>query len=344
MLSLIKAFLFLAVASAIFAGPVEFGQQELRSAMMERGVSLGLDAEINLDQPETFKITTLASGTSLRISGGDLRGLMYGLIEAADQLRTVGKVTSRTGAPGFAVRSVRIAPLDTDLQVTFYNSDRWIKFFAMAAKNRINRAILTLPPERLDLEHIRYISRVAHDYGVDFYVGIRGPLENHPLAGTLRKLIDDCVLVRGIEVEAGREPVDYFKSQVFSAIQASGRRVTLVLRGMEARPDILRAAVAAGVVFSIPARNFTASQGHPFFTSIPAQGAPSDPEPVHARLAVLMASMTEGFELELSTPNVENYERLYWAWGRQAYDYRTPGLTAGKPEPKGKKKYKGLPP
>jgi hypothetical protein len=264
---------------------------------------------------------------------------MYGLMEAADQLRNTGKVTSRTGAPGFAVRSVRIAPADTDLATnTFYNSDRWIKFFAMAARNRLNRVVLVLPLERLEHDRIRYISQLARDYGVDLYVGIRGPAENRPLAGTLRKLIDECVLIRGVEIEAGREPVDYFKSQVFPSIQASGRRVTLILRGLEARPDVLRAAVAAGLVLSIPARNFTASQGHPFFTSIPAQGAPSDAEPVHARLAVLMSSMTEGFELELSTPNVENYERLYWAWGRQAYDYRTPGLTAGKPEPKGKKK------
>jgi hypothetical protein len=73
-------------------------------------------------------------------------------------------------------------------------------------------------------------------------------------------------------------------------------------------------------------------------TSITAKEAPSDVEPVRARLAVLLASMTEGFEIELTTSNLENYERLYWAWGRQGYDYRTPGLTAGKPAPKGKKK------
>jgi hypothetical protein len=274
----------------------------------------------------------------VRVSGGDLRGLMYGLMDAADQLRNAGSVTARAGAPEFAVRSVRIAPADTDLQVTFYNSDRWLKFFAMAAKNRINRAVLTLPAERLEYDHIRYISQVARDYGVDFYVGIRGPLENRPLAATLRKLIDDCVLVRGIEIEAGRETVDYFKSQVFPAIQAAGRRVTLDLRGVEARPDVLRAAMAAGIVLSVAARNSTASQGLPFFASISANGAPSDVEPVRQRLAVLLASMTEGFELELSTPNLENYERLYWSWGRQAYDYRAPGLTAGKPAPKGKKK------
>ncbi len=306
--------------------------------MTERGVSLGIETEINLDQPETYKIVTRGS-TSIRVSGGDLRGLMYGLMEAADQFRNAGTVNSRSGSPAFAVRSVRIAPADTDLaQNTFYNSDRWIKFFAMMAKNRMNRVVLTLPLERLEYDRIRYLSQVARDYGVDLYIGIRGPLDNRPVAGALRKLIDDCVLIRGIEVEAGREPVDYFRSQIFPTIQASGRRLTLVLRGMEARPDILHAAATAGVVLSIPARNFTASQGHPFFTSIAAQGAPSDVEPVRQRLAILMAAMTDGFELELSTANIENYERLYWAWGRQGYDYQTPTLTPGKPAPAKSKK------
>lgn len=336
-MSLIRIALALTLASVSFAGPVEFGQQELRAAMNERGLTLGVETEINLDQPETFRIATVRT-TSIRISGGDLRGLMYGLMEAAEQIRNTGGVTAHAGAPGFAIRSIRIAPLDSDLTNTFYNSDRWIKFFAMTAKNRINRVVLVLPLERLEYDRIRYLSQVARDYGVDFHIGIRGPLENRPVAGYLRKLLDDCVLIRGIEVEVSREPVDYFRSQVFPAIQATGRRVTLSLRGTEPRPDVLRAAVAAGVVLAIPARSFTASQGRPFYTPIPAQGVPIDVDPVRARLAVLMAAMAEGFEIELSTTNVENYERLYWAWGRQSYDYRTPGITAGKAAPKAKKR------
>jgi hypothetical protein len=338
--SLIKKFAtFLTVIPFAFAGPIEFGQQELRAAMNERGLSMGIETEINLDQPETFRVTVVNRSSALRISGGDLRGLMYGLMEAADQIRNTGSMTARSGAPGFAIRSVRIAPMDTDLaQNTFYNSDRWIKFFAMAAKNRINRVVLVLPLERLEYDRIRYLSQLARDYAVDLHIGIRGPLENRPIASYLRKLLDDCVLIRGVEVEVSREPGDYFRSQVFPTIQATGRRVTLDLRGAESRPDVLRAAVAAGVTLAIPARNFTGSQGHPFYTPIPAQGAPNDVEPVRARLAVLMAAMTEGFEIELTTPNLENYERLYWSWGRQGYDYHTPGLTAGKSAPKAKKR------
>ncbi|MEI9814056.1 MAG: hypothetical protein WDO18_16060 [Acidobacteriota bacterium] len=106
-----------------------------------------------------------------------------------------------------------------------------------------------------------------------------------------------------------------FAPQILPAIQAAGRRVTLDLRGAESRPDILRAAVAAGVALDIAARSSTGAQGHAFYTDVAAQGAPSDVEPVRVRLAQLAASETAGFELDLAGPNIENYERLYWGMG-----------------------------
>src|SRR5690349_3842479 len=115
-----SALLFLAAATLV-AGPSEFGQQELRAALAERGLTLNITTELNLDQPETFQISSITS-TSVRISGGDLRGLMYGLMEAAEQVRTTGKLTAITGEPGLRLRAVRIAPLDTDLVVLGFYS------------------------------------------------------------------------------------------------------------------------------------------------------------------------------------------------------------------------------
>ncbi|MEI9814057.1 MAG: hypothetical protein WDO18_16065 [Acidobacteriota bacterium] len=112
-MSIKQVLFFTAFAALATAGPVEFGQQELRAAMSERGSNWNLETEINLEQPETYKITQVGSST-LRISGGDLRGLMYGLMEAADQLRNTGALSSRIGGPAFAVRGVQIAPTDTD--------------------------------------------------------------------------------------------------------------------------------------------------------------------------------------------------------------------------------------
>jgi hypothetical protein len=170
----------LLLCAAAWAGPVDFGRQDLLAAAQQRNLILSLDTELNTDQPETYHITVINAASavpgslSVRISGGDLRGLMYGLMDAADQLRTVGTIQGRAVIPGFAVRAVRIAPSDSELTAQgFYLSDRWIHFFQMLAHNRINRATLVLPAERLETDRLRYLSNLAFEYGVDFFVGLR---------------------------------------------------------------------------------------------------------------------------------------------------------------------------
>ncbi|MEO5923462.1 MAG: hypothetical protein ABIR70_06520 [Bryobacteraceae bacterium] len=335
MQSLIKlAILSFALCASLYAGPSEFGQQELRAALAERGITLSVTTELNLDQPETFHIASITS-TSARISGGDLRGLMYGLIEAAEQIRTMGKLEAVNGEPGLRLRAVRIVPLDTDLAtVGFYSLDRWTKFFQMLARNRINRATLVLPPEKWEGDRIRVLSTLAHDYGVDFAIGVRATLGARTLGAQIRKMLSECVLVRGLQIEVGREPVDFYRTTVFPAVQESGRRVTLDLRGVDARPDVLRAAQAAGIVMDIASRTTAAAQGNPFH----AIAAPeSEIDPVRARLNVLASNGATGFEVDLAGVNIDNYERVYWTWGRQGYLYRTPGMTAGKSQTKSKK-------
>ena len=74
--------LFLVAVSAHAAGPVDFGKAEFDAALAERKLKLRVDTELSLDPPETFRITLYKTGVA-RVTGGDLRGLMYGLIEAA---------------------------------------------------------------------------------------------------------------------------------------------------------------------------------------------------------------------------------------------------------------------
>jgi hypothetical protein len=326
--------LSIALCAALQAGPSEFGQAELRAAMAERGMSLNVTTELNLDQPETFHITAVTA-TSARISGGDLRGLMYGLIEAAEQIRTTGKLEAINGEPGLRLRAVRIVPLDTDLAtVGFYGLDRWTKFFQMLARNRINRATLVLPPEKWEGDRIRVLSTLARDYGVDFLIGVRAMLGPRTLNAQIRKMLTECVLVRGVQIEVGREPVDFFRTVVFPALQDAGRRVTLDLRGADVRPDVLRAAQAAGVVMELTSRTTAAALGNPFHTIATPE---SELDPVRSRLNILASAGATGFEVDLAGVNIENYERVYWTWGRQGYTYRTPGMTAA-PSPKSKKK------
>src|SRR5262245_34631004 len=90
------------------AGPVEFGMSELNAALAARNLKWPNKAELNLDPHENFRIEPYSYGGAY-ISGGDLRGLMYGLLEAADQIRANGRLTKIHGAPATPLRGVRIA-------------------------------------------------------------------------------------------------------------------------------------------------------------------------------------------------------------------------------------------
>jgi hypothetical protein len=292
-----------------------------------------IETELNLDQPETFHITAV-NPTSVRVSGGDLRGLMYGLIEASEQIRTAGQITTASGEPGLRLRAVRIVPSDAELMAPgFYLTDRWMKFFQMLARNRMNRATLVLPPERLESDRIRILSTLARDHGIDFAIGVRAVLGPRTLYTQLRKMLSECVLVRGVQIEVGREPAEFFRTVIFPALQESGRRVTLDLHGGDARPDVLRAAQAAGVVLDVASRS--AAIASPVHSVLAAQSIAAEIDAVRTRINILASSGSTGIEVDLG-PNVENYERVYWAWGRQGYAYLTPGLSAGKAAPKSK--------
>src|SRR5690349_20561930 len=108
------AILLLAVSSARAAGPVDFGKSELDAALAERKLKMHVDTELSLDPPETFRITLYKTGM-VRITGGDLRGLMYGLIEAAEQIRATGRLKAASGKPATPVRGVRMALRSYDL-------------------------------------------------------------------------------------------------------------------------------------------------------------------------------------------------------------------------------------
>ena len=96
------------------AGPVEFAQAELDSAMAARNLKWKNQVELNLDAPDTFRIEPYSMGGA-HITGGDLRGLMYGLLEAAEQIRETGHFTKTIGNPAASLRGVRIV-LNADLE------------------------------------------------------------------------------------------------------------------------------------------------------------------------------------------------------------------------------------
>ena len=210
-----------------------------------------MDTELSLDPPETFRITLYKTGVA-RITGGDLRGLMYGLMEAADQIRASGRLKTASGKPATAVRGVRMALRSYDLtQPWFTADDRWRTYFQTLARSRLNRLSLVLPLAEADIERLRILSETASEYGIDFVLGIRH-LAGDPqeLYARLRGILDNCPLIRGVQIEAGDEPVRMYQEGVFTALRESGRRVMLDLRAADGRPDLVRAAADSGAPLS----------------------------------------------------------------------------------------------
>src|SRR5579883_374506 len=79
------------LAAALPAGPVDFGLNEYKSALAARNLKWKIAYEVTSDPPESYRIEPYKYGGA-HVTGGDLRGLMYGLLEAAEQIRTTGRL------------------------------------------------------------------------------------------------------------------------------------------------------------------------------------------------------------------------------------------------------------
>ena len=237
----IKLLAFAATLAA--AGPVDFGLAELHSALAARNLKWRVNTELSLDPPENFRIEPYTAGGA-HISGGDLRGLMYGLIEAAEQIRDTGRLKPVHGVPSAPYRAIRV----------FYHSadseDFWRASFQMLARNRFNRINLVFTASAPELAPpytmLRFISQTAADYGIDFALGIwdlaiLGP-DSHE---ALSKLIAACPMIRGIQLRS--DGGAGIPSDVLQALREAGRRVTLDPRGQFSQPSALKAAEDAGV-------------------------------------------------------------------------------------------------
>ncbi len=179
------------------APPVEFGLNELRAALRERGIKIRIRTEITSAAPESYRIS------SYRVSGGDLRGLMYGLVAAADQIRRRGRLYPESGKPAVKLRGIRRFLHNRDLeQDWFYSRDYWTAYIQMLARNRFNRLNLVFahqtnylaPPypywvevedfpevrvpglssqeRKRNLEMLCFIARTAAEHAIDFTLGI----------------------------------------------------------------------------------------------------------------------------------------------------------------------------
>src|SRR5271170_6310760 len=268
-------------ASLATAGPVDFGVAEFNSAVASRNLKWKVKYEITLDPPETYRIEPYKYGGA-HVTGGDLRGVMYGLLELADQIRTTGRMKQEHGAPATPVRGVRMFVHANELNLD------WKRYLETLTRDRFNRFTLVFLDAPYPAEHkLAAIAQLAADYGLDFTLGIweHEPADPGPHThDALRKLLSGCPLIRTVELRSDSSNVDFYRSYVFKALREAGRRVALAPAGALTGTSFLKAAADAGVALRVEPSSWPAS-----------------------------------FEIEASR-DLESHALFYWLWGRAGYD------------------------
>jgi hypothetical protein len=184
-----------AVGVAAGGGAEQFGLEELHRALAARDLSIAFRTSITAGPPESYRVA------GDLISGADARGLMYGLLEGAAQIRAQGRLRPASGRPATPIRGIRYFLHNRDLEEDWYYSrDYWREYLAMLARHRFNRFNLVfahqtnylappypfwlrlpefpdiraagLPDPAPNLDILRFISQTAADHGIDFTLGV----------------------------------------------------------------------------------------------------------------------------------------------------------------------------
>ncbi|RPI08960.1 MAG: hypothetical protein EHM65_09675 [Acidobacteriales bacterium] len=327
-----------ALAWAAWAGPVDFGRQELDRAIAERGLSparFRVQVELSTEAPESFRI---APGL---ISGGDLRGLMYGLIEAAAQVRQRGRLIAAKGAPATAIRGVRLCLQPSDLQADWYKSPaHWQELSATLARSRINRLTLVYRDQPLaelaggpGLAILRDISDAAAEHAIDLALGVETVPAELSADDPLKRLLDAFPTIRVVQASLGanEQQIAAYRDWLFTTTRGAGRRVVVEIPDSDLTSGLIEAARQAGqplrVVAKYGDRTAAAKPGpEELLWRIEAgdsaqQHSWNDPVFVRKTTASLAQGGSAGFEIE---PPDKASRLFYMLWGRLSYDPKTP--------------------
>jgi hypothetical protein len=227
---------FLLLCAVASAGPVEFGLAQYNAALDARNLKVRIKYDVSLEPAESFRIEPYAAGGA-HITGGDLRGLMYALLEAADQIRATGRLKQTHSVASIAIRAVRRFARD--------NLSDWQPYFEMLARDRFNRftLIYTEPPllDQAGLEKLRTISQLASDYGVDFTLALWYPPDD-----SIEKIVKACPLIRSIQIREPSHDLDVYRTRVFKPLRSVGHRIAL-----DPDPEIIETARAENVALPV---------------------------------------------------------------------------------------------
>ena len=286
--------------SLAWASPVDTGLAELNAAIAARNLKVKFVAELTLDPAESFRIEPFSSGGAY-IRGGDVRGLLYGLLEAAEQIRTNGRFAKAHGERAAALRGVR---LDLDASLERASDEFWRTYFQMLARNRFNRAHVVFPELVRPYRAACVVSRAAADAAVDLTLGVGGKITSAEM-GVLLAL---CPAVRSVAVEKSSGS----RRDVFDAVEHAGHLVSVDNDGSDAHGNDGRGSEAKGN--ETKGSESTANRSDRQITLLhpPIAWQPSFEVRV-PRNAIGESGAAPG----------ENHELFYWAWGRLGYDLNT---------------------
>jgi len=238
-------------ACPALAGPVDFGMAELNAAIESRNFKYKpkFMAELDIQAPETFRIEPYAAGGG-HITGGDLRGLMYGLLEAAEQMRTTGRLKMTHGVPALALRGIRVAAAPD--ASWFSSPEFWQRYFAQMARDRFNRLEVTLEsaPGQTAFPALQLIGQTAAQYGVDLAIGFGAPDLD-----AIQRLLQNCASVKVVVLHHPGETAN--TPGLFHILNDAGRRVVLELPDNPGTAGLIEEAGRAGM----PLRLFSTFTG-----------------------------------------------------------------------------------
>ena len=193
----------LAVLCALFslplaAGPREFGIAQFQAALAELGLKpevFRLRYELNHDPPQSWRIEPS------RITGGDLAGLMYGLMEAAAQIRFTGRLAPASGTPFLPVRR---ALVHVPAQLPDQLNPAWLQLLERLAKDRFNRLQVIIEHPSQHEEFLRELAKEAAGYAIEVQPRLWRPASpgNSLQPGSLLHRADSSVWADPLSIRA----------------------------------------------------------------------------------------------------------------------------------------------
>ena len=220
------------------SGPVGWAVERLRESFASRrvasrvvGATDAVDGAVRISGPgtasteraarvagsphghEAFVITSdPEEGDHVLVSGGGVRGLVYGVLELADRVEHDAPVSPRSpivGRPTNEVRSVaRLFCSEDEDKAWFHDEGFWDRYLTMLASQRFNRFSLTLG---LGYNYHRNVSDAYLYFAYPFLLSVPGydvrvpqlPDEERDRNLSMLRYVSDACSARGLDFQLG---------------------------------------------------------------------------------------------------------------------------------------------